>query len=130
MEARQGSRLMQIINSPVGPRTVHFWGPLANWGFAISGLVDMRKPPDMVSPKMTFALCVYSILFMRFAWRVKPRNMLLFSCHFSNEAVQLYQFQRSLGGYDYFNTEQAAEGEALKDLAQQADQSKPRVEQV
>jgi len=20
-------------NSPVGPKTTHFWGPVANWGF-------------------------------------------------------------------------------------------------
>lgn len=33
-------------------------------------------------------LCVYSLLFMRFAWMVKPRNYLLLACHISNEAVQ------------------------------------------
>jgi len=40
------------------------------------------------------ALCVYSALFMRFAWKVQPRNMLLFACHFSNEALQLLQLAR------------------------------------
>ena len=39
-------------------------------------------------------MCLYSALFMRFAWRVQPRNYLLFSCHASNEAVQLYQLSR------------------------------------
>lgn len=34
-------------------------------------------------------LCVYSALFMRFAWVVQPRNMLLFACHASNECVQV-----------------------------------------
>ena len=29
--------------------------------------------------------CVYSALFMRFAWAIQPRNYLLFACHFSNE---------------------------------------------
>ena len=33
-------------------------------------------------------LCVYSALFMRFAWAVQPRNYLLFACHASNECVQ------------------------------------------
>jgi hypothetical protein len=35
------------------------------------------------------ALCVYSCLFMRFAWAVQPRNYLLFACHASNECVQV-----------------------------------------
>ena len=40
------------------------------------------------------ALCIYSALFMRFAWKVQPRNMLLFACHFTNEATQLLQMYR------------------------------------
>ena len=54
----------------------------------------MQKPPDQISGKMTGVLCVYSCLFMQFALQVQPRNLMLFSCHLSNEAVQLYQFQR------------------------------------
>eukprot|EP00168_Porphyra_purpurea_P011803 TRINITY_DN3033_c0_g1_i1.p5 TRINITY_DN3033_c0_g1~~TRINITY_DN3033_c0_g1_i1.p5 ORF type:complete len:110 (-),score=32.56 TRINITY_DN3033_c0_g1_i1:125-454(-) len=62
----------------------------------------MYKPPDAVSERMTGALCVYSALFMRFAWRVQPRNLLLLSCHATNETVQLYQLQRCFGGVDFF----------------------------
>jgi type II secretory pathway component PulF len=40
------------------------------------------------------AMCIYSALFMRFAWMVQPRNYLLLACHVSNETVQLYQFSR------------------------------------
>jgi Mitochondrial pyruvate carriers len=40
------------------------------------------------------AMCVYSLLFMRFALAIKPKNYLLFACHASNEAVQLNQFRR------------------------------------
>ncbi|CAI5478962.1 unnamed protein product [Closterium sp. Yama58-4] len=83
-----------VFDCPVGPKTSHFWGPLANWGFVIAGLVDMQKPVDMISPKMTSVMCVYSALFMRFAWRVQPRNYLLFSCHSANETVQLIQLSR------------------------------------
>lgn len=37
--ASLGTRLKTFINSPTGPRTTHFWGPVANWGFvlAVSG---------------------------------------------------------------------------------------------
>lgn len=37
------------------------------------------------------ALCLYSAMFMRFAIKVQPRNMLLFACHFVNEGAQITQ---------------------------------------
>jgi len=30
------ARLMQFVNSPTGPKTTHFWGPVANWGFVLA----------------------------------------------------------------------------------------------
>jgi hypothetical protein len=29
-------RLRYFINSPTGPKTTHFWGPVANWGFVLA----------------------------------------------------------------------------------------------
>ena len=54
----------------------------------------MNKPPEMISAKMTGALSIYSLLFMRFAWMVQPRNYLLLACHASNEAGQLFLLKR------------------------------------
>ncbi|XP_043925409.1 mitochondrial pyruvate carrier 1 [Protopterus annectens] len=71
--------------------STHFWGPVANWGLPIAAMNDMKKSPEIISGRMTFALCLYSLLFMRFAYRVQPRNWLLFACHFSNETAQLIQ---------------------------------------
>ncbi|GLI69904.1 hypothetical protein VaNZ11_014611 [Volvox africanus] len=88
------ARLLNFWNSSTGPKTTHFWGPVANWGFVLAGLADMRKDPEYISPNMTGVMCVYSLLFMRFAWEVKPRNYLLLACHASNETVQLYQLSR------------------------------------
>ena len=48
----------------------------------------------MISGPMTGALVVYSGLFMRFAWRVQPRNYILLACHTANANVQAYNFQR------------------------------------
>jgi hypothetical protein len=57
------STLLQVLlsfwNSEVGPKTTHFWGPVANWGLVIGGLADMYKPPEMISTNMTGALCIY-----------------------------------------------------------------------
>jgi Mitochondrial pyruvate carriers len=41
-------------------------------------------------------MCIYSLLFMRFAYMIQPRNYLLMVCHISNEAVQLNQMRRWL----------------------------------
>lgn len=43
----------------------------------------------MISGPMTGALSVYSALFMRFAWRVQPRNYILLACHTANGSVQV-----------------------------------------
>ncbi|KAF5837913.1 mitochondrial pyruvate carrier [Dunaliella salina] len=77
-----------------GGATANLGGPVANWGFVGAGLADMKKGPEVISPNMTGVMCIYSALFMRFAWMVQPRNYLLFACHASNEAVQLYQMSR------------------------------------
>ncbi|CAH9068808.1 unnamed protein product [Cuscuta europaea] len=83
-----------FLNSPIGPKTTHFWGPIANWGFVAAALLDTQKPPEMISGEMSSAMCIYSALSMRFAWMVQPRNHLLLACHVSNECVQLYQLSR------------------------------------
>ncbi|GAQ89118.1 hypothetical protein KFL_004890010 [Klebsormidium nitens] len=96
MAATFASRMRAFIDSPTGPRTTHFWGPVANWGFVLAGMADTKKSPELLSGNMTSAMCVYSALFMRFAWVVQPRNYLLLACHASNESVQLYNLQRFL----------------------------------
>lgn len=63
-------------------------------------MIDFKRHPEAVSGYMTTALCIYSALFMRFAWMVRPRNLLLLSCHMCNEAVQLYHLVRK-GNYEY-----------------------------
>ncbi|XP_076174289.1 mitochondrial pyruvate carrier [Ptiloglossa arizonensis] len=71
--------------------STHFWGPVANWGIPIAAIADIRNDPKYISGKMTFALCLYSAMFMRFSLKVEPRNLLLFACHFVNEGAQLTQ---------------------------------------
>jgi len=76
--------------------STHFWGPVANWGIPLAAIADTQKDPSMISGKMTFALSLYSMVFMRFAWMVQPRNLLLFACHFTNTGAQLTQGMRYL----------------------------------
>uniref|UniRef100_A0ABI7VT38 Mitochondrial pyruvate carrier n=1 Tax=Felis catus TaxID=9685 RepID=A0ABI7VT38_FELCA len=73
---------------------VHFWGPVANWGLPLAAFKDMRAPPDIISGRMTTALIFYSMAFMRFAYRVQPRNLLLLACHTTNVMAQSVQAGR------------------------------------
>ncbi|XP_021486341.1 mitochondrial pyruvate carrier 1-like protein [Meriones unguiculatus] len=76
--------------------STHFWGPVANWGLPLAALRDMKAPPDIISGRMTTALTFYSMAFMRFAYRVQPRNYLLLACHFTNFLAQSLQGSRYL----------------------------------
>ncbi|KAJ1720630.1 pyruvate transporter mpc1 [Coemansia erecta] len=91
--------------------STHFWGPAANWGIPLSAIADFSASPEKISGKMTTALTFYSLLFMRFAWMVSPRNYLLFACHATNEVaqlVQLYRFVDYKGGISQLLKKNAA----------------------
>ena len=90
------SAFIAWARSPTGPRTTPFWGPVANWGLVVAGMLDSQKPADQISITMTSVLCAYSLLFMRFAYMVSPRNYLLMSVHACNEAVQGWQLKRAI----------------------------------
>ncbi|KAJ2155856.1 pyruvate transporter mpc1 [Coemansia sp. RSA 552] len=93
--------------------STHFWGPAANWGIPISAIADFSSSPEKISGKMTSALSLYSLLFMRFAWMVNPRNYLLFACHATNEVAQLVQLYRFV---DYNGGVGKVLSEGVKDL--------------
>ena len=55
------NQVIAFINSPIGifilqlgPKTTHFWGPMANWGLVIAGIMDRNKPPEKISFNMTW----------------------------------------------------------------------------
>lgn len=84
-----------FINSPTGPMTTHFWGPVANWGLAASGIYDAAlKGPEIINERMSATQVVYSGFFVRFAWMVQPRNYILASCHTANVCAQSNQLRR------------------------------------
>ncbi|KAI9168157.1 hypothetical protein H9P43_007529 [Blastocladiella emersonii ATCC 22665] len=88
----------------------------ANWGLPLAAIADMKKDPEMISGKMTAALSIYSLLFMRFAWMVTPRNHLLLAVHVVNETAQLGQGYRFVNHWYMGGREKALE-EAKKSAA-------------
>lgn len=85
--------------------STHFWGPVANWGIPLAAIADTQKSPEFISGKMTAALTLYSLMFMRFAWMVTPRNLLLFACHVTNSTAQSVQGLRFIK-YNYIDNKQ------------------------
>ncbi|KAL1411294.1 pyruvate transporter mpc1 [Vanrija albida] len=103
------SRFVNWLKSPEGRSyffSTHFWGPVANWGLPLAAIADVvNKDEEYISGVMSPTLAVYSMIFMRFAWRVQPRNYLLFACHGTNAAAQSLQELRFLN-YWYFGGRQ------------------------
>merc|ERR1712137_7847 len=54
--------------------STHFWGPVANWGIPIAAIADIQKDPELISGKMTVALSLYSMVFMRFHGKSSPET--------------------------------------------------------
>ena len=72
-------------------------GAIAGWGMSGAAIYDAsRQGPEVISLTMTPVLIVYSSLFARWAWVVKPQNLLLCACHVTNVAAQLNQLRRAL----------------------------------
>lgn len=73
------------------------FGAIAGWGMSGSAIYDaMNGSADIISPNMTGVLIVYSTLFTRWAYIVKPQNLLLASCHATNVVAQANQLRRSI----------------------------------
>lgn len=89
-------KIILFINSPVGPKTTHFWGPFFNAGFVVQGFLERNRPPEKLSRNMQMILTCYSGLFMRFALRVRPINYFLFCVHFCNFGLQGSNLHRRL----------------------------------
>ncbi|KAH0838290.1 hypothetical protein J3R83DRAFT_6567 [Lanmaoa asiatica] len=81
--------------------STHFWGPVANFGLPLAALADLSKDEEVISGTMTTTLAFYSLVFTRFAWRVQPRNYLLFACHTSNMVAQSVQGARFVNYWHY-----------------------------
>jgi hypothetical protein len=77
-----------------------FWGgmgALAGWGMTGSAIYDSQfNGPEVISLTMTPVMIVYSSLFARWAFVVKPQNLLLAACHASNVVAQLNQLWRAI----------------------------------
>jgi len=72
-------------------------GAIAGWGMSGAAIYDATlQGPEVISLNMTGVLIVYSSLFCRWAFIVKPQNLLLAACHAANIVAQSVQLKRGL----------------------------------
>ena len=93
-------------SSPALPKKSGWWtsaewwggaGALAGWGMTGAAIWDATNAgPEMISLNMTSVMLVYSSLFARWAWVVKPQNLALCACHISNVFAQSNQMRRAI----------------------------------
>jgi len=83
-------------NSPVGPKTVHFWAPVMKWGIVLAGAADFARPASQLSLSQNAALLCTGLIWTRWCFVIKPRNLFLASVNFLLFCVGASQVTRAL----------------------------------
>jgi len=96
------SSIARLWNSEVGPKTVHFWAPIAKWGIVLAGAADFARPAESLSLSQNAALMTTGIIWTRWCFIIKPRNLFLASVNFllfcvgATQTVRVLLYQQSL----------------------------------
>ncbi|CAO3608843.1 unnamed protein product [Mucor hiemalis] len=72
----------RFLNSPAGPKTIHFWAPTFKWGLVIAGLSDLKRPADQLSLSQNLTLGVTGLIWTRYGFVVKPKNYIIVAVNF------------------------------------------------
>ncbi|EOD44807.1 putative upf0041 domain protein [Neofusicoccum parvum] len=90
------SAFAKLWNSPVGPKTVHFWAPVMKWGLVLAGVADFFRPAENLSLSQNMALTATGAIWTRWCFIIKPRNLFLAAVNFFLGCVGLIQTSRIL----------------------------------
>ncbi|KAK0661996.1 putative mitochondrial pyruvate carrier 2 [Lasiodiplodia hormozganensis] len=90
------SGFAKFWNSPVGPKTVHFWAPVMKWGLVLAGVADFFRPAENLSLSQNCALMATGAIWTRWCLIIKPKNIFLATVNFFLGCVGLVQTSRIL----------------------------------
>ncbi|KAJ4368930.1 hypothetical protein N0V83_006012 [Neocucurbitaria cava] len=96
-------------NSPVGPKTVHFWAPVMKWGMVLAGASDFSRPAESLSFTQNFALMCTGAIWTRWCFVIRPKNVALAAVNALVFAVGATQVSRI---YMYNKSLKSTEGQA------------------
>ncbi|KAJ2751747.1 Mitochondrial pyruvate carrier subunit [Coemansia aciculifera] len=88
------SAFHRFINSPVGPKTIHFWAPAMKWGLVIAGLGDLARPVDQISVRQQVSLAATGLIWTRWSTIITPKNYSLATVNFFVGCTAAYQLAR------------------------------------
>ncbi|ETW33560.1 hypothetical protein PFTANZ_05687 [Plasmodium falciparum Tanzania (2000708)] len=86
--------------SDTGILTIHFWAPTFKWSISLANIADINRDPSYLSLPQQIAICLTGLLFTRFAYMIKPRNLNLLTINFFMSMTSFYQISR-IGQYKY-----------------------------
>ncbi|MCJ1486039.1 Mitochondrial pyruvate carrier 2 [Schaereria dolodes] len=95
-DAQAESLGKRLWNSPVGVKTVHFWAPVMKWALVIAGASDFWRPAEKLSLSQNLALTATGIIWTRWCFIIKPKNILLAAVNFLLGCVGFTQVTRIL----------------------------------
>ncbi|KAF2197476.1 UPF0041-domain-containing protein [Delitschia confertaspora ATCC 74209] len=90
------SGFAKFWNSPVGPKTVHFWAPVLKWCVVLTGVSDFARPASSLSLTQNLALMSTGAIWTRWCFIIKPRNIALAAVNFFLGVVGFAQVGRIL----------------------------------
>ncbi|EDV99295.1 mitochondrial pyruvate carrier 2 [Drosophila grimshawi] len=72
-----------LWESPAGPKTVFFWGPLGKWLLVLAGIGDIvKRPPQNVSLNQSGVLAATGLIWSRYSVVIIPKNYSLLAANF------------------------------------------------
>ncbi|KAH9875272.1 hypothetical protein J1614_004763 [Plenodomus biglobosus] len=121
-------------NSPIGPKTVHFWAPVMKWGMVLAGASDFSRPAESLSFTQNFALMCTGAIWTRWCFVIRPKNIALAGVNFlvfcvgATQVGRIYMYNKSLEATE---GQVKAEGRELEaDLKATASKAESKVEKA
>ncbi|ORX53960.1 UPF0041-domain-containing protein [Hesseltinella vesiculosa] len=88
------SALQKFINSPAGPKTIHFWAPAMKWALVIAGVGDLARPAERLSLAQNCSLVATGLIWTRYSMVIIPKNWPLFTVNLFVAGTGLMQVGR------------------------------------
>ncbi|KAL1929195.1 hypothetical protein VTP01DRAFT_2254 [Rhizomucor pusillus] len=92
--AASQSAISRFINSPAGPKTIHFWAPAMKWALVIAGIGDLQRPADKLSLSQNLSLTATGLIWTRYSMVIIPKNWTLFTVNLFVAGTGLMQVGR------------------------------------
>ncbi|CAO3647564.1 unnamed protein product [Mucor fragilis] len=84
--------LRKFIDSPAGPKTIHFWAPAMKWALVIAGIGDMQRPAEKLSLTQNVSLMMTGLIWSRYSMVIIPKNYSLLAVNvfvFGTSSIQV-----------------------------------------